>query len=516
MAASSTGTQTAESRSCSFAGSPTSRPVTPAEPVCREPSTRDREEVLLPPAGGSREQSSPSVSPSAVGDLQLPQCLSPLRTLASAAQPQLLFKGGRPGCYRLHSNLCLLGQPLATENPEVHPWTSAQMHTNVNRQRDRKARVEDDHQRMSEDEPRGGGVATQLACKKKRLRRPEDACVVGVRDGVQTQIHLSACCVSLSSNNVLAKEREMAVSSSGKAKGTRNVCTVSSKIRTRGFLKKIQEASSQTIVKDSFVSQSAVCVSDTVDNGEVAPFKRKRRRSFPKKCPPEQIVASASEGHPATREHQGEHSTTPGEGGGKKTKRKWRRNKREAEAVPRKRSRRAGKAEVGDNRDVALTTERSSSKETHKMKRKFALGPNSKVRAKANRNKDEGTNEPERHDESSEHVCELNRENDAAEKLDVLTPAVDENFNQLVNTEGHEGNSCSFTGEQVSLPRDELHCDVVGEEQGQFPAEATALLQTLGEGKVLIRTFNYMHTLAYFSNSRNNCLAFFCSSKIRV
>lgn len=391
------------------------------------------------------------------------------------------------------------------------------MHTNVKSQRDTKARVEDDHQRMAEDEPRGGAVAAQLACKKKRIRRLEDAYVVEVRDGVQTQIHLSACSVSLSSNNVLAKEREMAVSSSGKCKGTQNVCTGSSKIRTRGFLKKIQEASCQTNVKESSVSKPAVCVRDTVDNGEVAPFKRKRGRPFSKIRPPEQIVAGASVGHPAPREHQGDHSTTPGEEGGKKTKRKRRRNKREAEAIPPKRTRRAGKAEAGDSRDVALTTKHSSPKRTHKMKRKFAQRPNSAVTARVNRNKDKDMNEPERHDESSQHVCKLIREKGAAEKQDVLTPAVDENFNQLVNTEGHEGNSCSFTGEEVSLPCDELQCDVLGEEVGQFPAETKELLQNLGEGKVLVHAFNYMHFfLAYFSNSKKNCLAFFCSSKIRV
>lgn len=452
-----------------------------------------------------------------MGDLDLPQCLSPLRTFASAAQPQLLFKGGRPGCYRLHSNLCLLGQPLATENPEIHQWTSAQMHTNVKSERDTKARVEDDHQRMSEDEPRGGAVGAQLACKKNRICRPEDAYVVEVRDGVQTQIHLSPCSVSLSSNNVLAKEREMAVSSSGKCKGTQNVCTDSSKIRTRGFLKKIQEASCQTNVKEALVSKPAVCVSDTVDNGEVAPFKRKRGRPFSKKRPPEQIVAGASVCHPAPREHQGDHSTTPGEEGGKKTKRKRRRNKREAEAVPQKRTRRAGKAEAGDNRDVALTTKHSSPKRTHKMKRKFAQRSNSTVTARVNRNMDEGTNEPVRHDESSQHMCKLSGGKGVAEKQDVLTPAVDENFNRLVNTEGHEGNSCSFTGEEVSLPCDELQCDVLGEEVGQFPAETKELLQNLGEGKVLVHAFNYMHFfLACFSNSKKNCLAFFCRSKITV
>lgn len=364
------------------------------------------------------------------------------------------------------------------------------MHTNVKSERDTKARVEDDHQRMSEDEPRGGAVGAQLACKKKRIGRPEDAYVVEVRDGVQTQIHLSPCSVSLSSNNVLAKEREMAVSSSGKCKGTQNVGTDSSKIRTRGFLKKIQEASCQTNVKEALVSKPVVCVSDTVGNGEVAPFKRKRGRPFSKKRPPEQIVAGASVCHPAPREHQGDHSTTPGEEGGKKTKRKRRRNKREAEAVPQKRTRRAGKAEAGDNRDVALTTKHSSPKRTHKMKRKFAQRSNSTVTARVNRNMDEGTNEPERHDESSQHVCKLIGGKGAAEKQDVLTPAVDENFNRLVNTEGHEGNSCSFTVEEVSLPCDALQCDVLGEEVGQFPAETKELLQNLGEGKVFVHAFN--------------------------
>lgn len=389
-------------------------------------------------------------------------------------------------------------------------------------QRLTKTRVGDDHQRTSENKPRSGGdVTAQLACNKRSLRRPKEAYVWQERDGLQTPIHLSACSVSLSSNNVLAKERELAVSSSCKSKGTQSVGTDSSKIQTRGFLKKIQEASCQTKAKDSFVSKAAVCTSDAVNNGEVAPLKRKRGRPFSK--PPKQIVAGASD--PVPRDHQSDHSTTLGDGGGIKTKRKRRRKTREAGAVPHKRTRRAGKAEAGDNHDVALATKRCSPKRTRKMKRKFAQRPKSAV-TRVNGNKDEGTNEPERHEESSDY--KLMEEKDAAENQDVLTPTLDENSNPLENTEGHEGNSCSFTGDEVNLHGDEshgeklhgeelhgkklqgeelhgeeLHGDILGEEVGQFPAETTELLQNTREGNILIHTFNYIHCLHILTGAKN-------------
>lgn len=501
-----TNTLTADSRSCSFDGSPTLTPVTPAKFVCGDLSTEDREDILelLPPAGGNSEQSSPSASLLAIEDLHLPQFLSPLRPVASAGKPRRLFKGARPGCYRSHTIVDQHGQPQPTENPETHPWTSTQMHTNVKSQRHTKTTVGDDHQTTSEDEPRGssGGGATQQACKKRSRRHPEEAYVWQVRDGVQTQIHLSACSVSLSSNNVLAKERELAVSSSGKSKGTPSVSTDSSKIQTRGFLKKIQEASCQTKAKHSLGSKATVCTSDAVADGEVAPLKRKRGRPFSKKGPPKQIVAGASD--PVPKEQQRDRSTTLGDGGGIKTKKKRRRKTWEAEAVPHKRTRRAERAKAVNNRDVALATKRSSPKKRRKMKRKFAQRPKSTV-ARVNGNQDEGTHEPERPEGSSDY--KLIEEKYTAEN--VLTSALDENSNPLENTEGHEGNSCNFTGDKVSLQCDKLHSsdelhgnepqvddlqgDLLGEELGQFPAETTELLQYLGEGNILTHTLNYMH-----------------------
>lgn len=498
-----TNTLTADSRSCSFDGSPTPTPVTPAESVCGDLSTEDREDILelLPPAGGNSEQLSPSASLLAIEDLHLPQFLSPLSPVASVGKPRLLFKGAKPGCYRTHTIVNPPGQPQPTENPETHLWTSTQMHTNVKSQRHTKTTVGDDHQTTSEDEPRGGsgGVAAQQACKKRSRRRPEEAYVCQVRDGVQTQIHLSACSVSLSSNNVLAKERELAVSSSGKSKGTPSVSTDSSKIQTRGFLKKIQEASCQTKAKHSLGSKAAVCTSDAVADGEVAPLKRKRGRPFSKKGPPKQIVAGASDLVP--KEQQRDRSTTLGDGGGMKTKKKRRRKTWEVEAVPHKRTRRAGRAKAVNNRDVA---KRSSPKRTRKMKRKFAQRSKSTV-ARVNGNQDEGTNEPERPEGSSDY--KLIEEKDTAEN--VLTSALDENSNPLENTVGHEGNSCNFTGDEVSLQCDKLHNgdelhgnelqvddlrgDLLGEELGQFPTETTELLLNLGEGNILTHTLNYMH-----------------------
>lgn len=437
-------TVTTESRSCSSAGSPTLRPVTPAKSVYGDVSTQDREDILqlLPPAGGNSERSLCSLS--TIDDLHLPHFLSPLRPVASVGKPRHLFQGAKPGCYRTHSNLRPPGRRLPTENPETHLWTSTQTHTNVKSRRNTKTRVRDDHQRTSEDEPRGGGGgAVQLACKKRRLCHPEEAYVWQGKDGVQTEIHLSACSVSLSSNNVLAKERELAVSSSGKSKGTQNASTESSKIQTRGFLKKIQEASCQTKAKDSFVSKALACMSDAVDNGEDAPLKRKRGRPFSKRGRPKQNVTGASDA--VSREQQSDHTMTLGDGAGIKTKRKRRRKTRQAEAVQHKRTRRAGRAEAGGNRDVALATKRNSCK--------FAQRPKSTV-TRVDGNEGQGTDEPERHEESSNH--KLIEEKDAADNQDVLTPAQDENSNPV---EKCKGNSCSFTGDEVSLRCDDLPVD---------------------------------------------------------
>lgn len=454
--------------------------------VCPELSTPDREDIreFLPPAGGNRMQSLPSVTQSAV-DLHFPQCLSPLRPFASAVKLQPPFKSGVPGHH---------GQPLVTENLEVHQGTLAQMHTTTISPRNIKSRAEGCHRGMSEIEQRAADVAAQLTCKKKLLRYPEDAYVVEVRDGVETQINLSACSVSLSRKNVLAKQREMAISSSGKSKGTQNVSTDSHQIRTRGFLRKSQEAPCQRNTKKFLVSEAAVFTSDTFDYREAAPFKRKRGRPQSTKGPPEQTVTGDSGGH-RLREQQGDNRiTTTEEGGGKKTKKKQRRGKRVVEAAPEKRNRRAGKAEVEGICDVALISKHSFPKRALRKKQKFAQRPNSTVK-RVERNEDEGMNAPERHESSGANMCTLNKEKDVAENQDFFTTAADENFNHLVNT---EGNSCNFTVEEVSMRCDELlfddpQCKVVGDEVCQLPAGTTEPLQNPREGNVFRHTFVYVH-----------------------
>lgn len=400
--------------------------------LCRGLPTQDREDILL-----------------AIDDLHLTQFLSPLRPVASAGKPSLLFEGPRTGCYRTQKNFRRPGTRQPTENPETHPWTLKKS------QRRAETRVSNNPQAMSEDEPRGGG-ATQLMCKKRGLRCPEEACVWQVREGVQTQIQLSTCSVSLSSNNVLAKDRDFAVGSSGKSRGTWSDSTDSSQIQTRGFLKRIHEASSQRPkpkAKRSSVSKATVCMSDAVDNGEVAPLKRKPGRPS-KKGRPKKIVAVARD--PVPKEQQCDRSTTLADDGGIKTKRKRRRKTQDAEAIPYKRTRSAGKVKAGDNCNVALTTERTSPTRTGKIKRRFAQRPKATV-TRVNGNQDEGTNKPEQAKRSSDY--KLIEGKDAAENQDAFTPALDENSNPLEIAEGNGGNSCNFTGDEVSLQCDELHRD---------------------------------------------------------
>lgn len=376
----------------------------------------------------------------------------------------------------------------------------------VKRRQRTKSSVGDDHQTTSEDEPRGG-IAAQEGCKPTSLRHLKEAYVWRVRDGVQTHIHLNACSVSLSSNNVLAKERKLAISSSGESKGTQNVSKASSKIQTRGFLKKIQEASCQSKVRDCSTSKAAVGMSDAVDRGEVAPIKRKRGRPFSKKGPPKQIAAGASDR--VKREQKSDRYVALGDGGGIKTKRK-RRRKTQVAAVPEKRTRRAGKADLGDNRDVA--TKRSSSKRPRKMKRRFAQRTKSMVMS-VKGNKDKGVNEADRHEKSSDY--KVIEDEDDAENRNFFTPALDENSNEPHNTQDHSGNSCTFSGDAVSLLGDELQGDISGEEVGLLHAKTTELLQNLGEGNILIPTFNHRHLLHGLTRAKKY-IFFFCSAEIRV
>lgn len=435
-------------------------------------------------------------------DLHLPQCLSPLEPFASVAKSQPLSKDSSLLSYRFQSQPSPHGRPLPTKNPEVHCSKSGQTRTDLKSPQNLSSRVEFNFREMAKDllctkEDPTETVAAWQGRKKKHLGHPEDAAdsqvaprVVEVGDGTKSQINLSACSVSLSSNNVLAKEREMAISStdrsSGQSRGTWNFNIDRVQIRTRGFLKKSQEAACPTSRKYSSILKPKAFKAKTVSE-EGMTLKRKRGRPSKKRSEEQRAVAGEKKSHAVPREQQSDNNLTREEEGEKK--RKLRRNRSEVEVVPRKRTRSPVKAEVDDNYDATpLMRKHTSPKRTGRINlkgfQKFVKHQSSKIR-KSNKSQDRNMNIAETHAESSENLCKLIKEKDAAENREIIT--VDKNHNQLLKKTLEEGKSWQengFTGEETILSRDEHQCDVLGEEV-EVPAEGAEPLQNLGEGKVL-------------------------------
>lgn len=434
-------------------------------------------------------------------DLHLPQCLSPLEPFASVAKRQPLFKNPSLLSYRIQSQPSPHGRSLPTKNPEVHYSKSGQTRTDLKSPQNLRSMVEFNFREMAKDllctkEDPTGDVAAQRGRKKKCLSHPEDAAdsqvaprVVEVGDGTKSQINLSACSVSLSSNNVLAKEREMAVSStdksSGRSRGTWNFNIDRVQIRTRGFLKKSQEAACPTSRKYLSVLKPKACKAKAVSEEEGSTLKRKRGRPSNKRSEDQPAVAGENKSHAVPGEQQSDNDLTREEEREKKGK--LRRNRSEVEVVPRKRTRGPGKAEVDDNYDATPLRKHTSPKRAGKINlkgfQKFVKHQSSKIR-KSNKIQDRNMNIAETHAESSENLCKLIKEKDAAENREIIT--VDKNHNQLLKKTLEEGKSWqenSFTGEETILSRDEHQCDVLGEEV-EVPAERAEPLQNLGDGKV--------------------------------
>lgn len=486
---------------------PATRPVTPTAfySACQEPSSQRSEDILelLPPTGGNKEQSAHSFSSPCMDDLHLPQCLSPLEPFALLAKGQPLSKDSSLFSYRIQSQPSPHGRPLPT-NPEVHCTKSGQTRTDLKSPQNLNSRVEFNFREMAKDllcskEDPTGDVAERRKRKKKRLGHTEDAAdsqvaprVVEVGDGTKRQINLSACSVSLSSNNVLAKEREMAVSStdksSGQSRGTWNFNIDRVQIRTRGFLKKSQEAACPTSRKYSSILKPKAFKAKTVSEEEGRTLKRKRGRPSKKRSEEQPTVADENKSHAVLREQQSDNNLTREEKCEKK--RKLRRNSSEMEVVTRKRTRGPGKAEVDEvNYDTTtLMRKHTSPKRTGRINlkgfQKFVKHQSSKIR-KSNKSQDRNMNIAETHAESSENLCKLIKEKDAAENREIIT--VDKNHNQLLKKTLEEGKAWqenSFAGEETIFSPDEHQCDVLGEEM-EVPAERAEPLQNLGEGKVL-------------------------------
>ncbi|XP_039660590.1 uncharacterized protein LOC120561483 isoform X2 [Perca fluviatilis] len=235
---------------------------------------------------------------------------------------------------------------------------------------------------------------------------------VKVIDGTKGQINLSVCSVSLSSNNVLAKEREMAASSSNgqnkfagkpnelstitesqkeKTRGPGDLNTDRTRVTTRAFLKKAQEMPSNSGIKHvlkPIVHKAQVVNEPGVSKrGPGRPRKNKVEESPPESSPaiekisPPAMIEKISSpavvenmSSPAIIEKMSHNLEKSGlQIDSKRECRKRRRNRSEVEEIPLKKAVSAEspvEAQADDKNDV---TPEGKKRRAHKRPRRVTL-----------------------------------------------------------------------------------------------------------------------------------------------
>ncbi|CAK6980525.1 uncharacterized protein LOC121911515 isoform X1 [Scomber scombrus] len=420
----------------------------PDYPSFQVASSQEEQNILqfLPLSNGNETPSLHSFPLPCMDDLRLPPCLSPLEPSTSAAnQPapdlsisyginteqQQLSRHGRPWLTEKPRSLQF---PLSTIAERENKHTSLKQHHAhwsmqcldrlelnsqqgitcadsgiENRARERTisacsqnaAELKSDHKRTKKSLKckQCETVCDSVTPKRRKRKFPNDLQdAVGtlltyptlkVSDGTKSQINLSVCSVSLSSNNVLAKEREAVNGPSdmpskfGRKTNeqstmteemkekispegyTKSVNTDQTRIRTRSFLRKAQESPSDVSTEISPIPKSVICRAMIV--AKQVSQKCKRNRGRPKITKLEELPPSdgtppivEKEGHNGENEQQTE-KDLPMEAleNSEKTKRECKKRTRtrgaEVEVIPQKKTISAestAKVEAENNRDV--------------------------------------------------------------------------------------------------------------------------------------------------------------------
>ncbi|XP_044202324.1 uncharacterized protein LOC122979161 isoform X1 [Thunnus albacares] len=551
----------------------------PRYPASQVASSQEEQNILefLPVSNGNETLSLHSFCLSCMDDLRLPPCLSPLEANTSAANQPVLNISINHG-NNTEQQSSRHGRPWLTENPgslqfplsaiaerenkctslkqdtnHAHWLMQCPEHLQFNQQHGRTCAEPGADNKVGERKTVSAGIENaaelksdlrrtkkSLKCKqcdakvdsvtpKRRKRKcpsdPQDA--VGslltypnlkVSDGTKNQINLSVCSVSLSSNNVLANEREVAISSSNKpskfggkpnqqstiteklkekTRGpeecTKLVNTDQTRIRTRGFLRKAQETPSNKSTESSPVP--VICRA-TIVTKQVSLFgpKRERRKktkledlTHPDSVPP--IIEKKS--HNGENEQQTE-KDLPKESleNSEKTKTECKKRKRNRSAevvlIPLKKTISAeSTAEAENNNDkIPAVRKVGTPKQMVSLKefQKLIKRQHSKTRKSKENHK---TNETVRNTEDKMEACDNTASNCEEESrketemdIDVIHPestgeieeshvifnvTVDKNHNQISkkstaeNHRSQEDDTNSAAGRETSLFGEECH-----------------------------------------------------------
>lgn len=583
------GTPPSEGQNCPYPEAPATISVIPTAfyPTCQELSSQDDKDILelLPLTNGNEAQSLHSFSLPCMDDLRLPRCLSPLETFTSATKDQPVLNNPTNHSDKIQSQPSLYGRPWLTENPGslqfplsaiTHresvslaedtnhscspklPQTQLEMSSpqnggtraesyiveqggTISACHQNAIEVKSDHRKMTESlRCKQGDTTGDAAAPRRRKRKhsshPQDAAGsrlahkdLEVSDGTKSQINLSVCSVSLSSNNVLAKEREMAISSSNvankflepstvtecrskKTRGTRDLNPDRIRIRTRGFLKKTQETPSNTSRENSSVLKPMAHAAKIMNKQGCSAPRRKCGRPPKTKLEESPAASSGKKSHTVPSEQQINNNLLKEEEGEKKRCKKRRRNRTEVEVIPLKKTISAGKSEVDDNNDVIpavrkLGTPKRAQMINLKEFQNLIKHQHSKTR-KSKESQDKDTNETARDVESAENetdkdITEPQNRDGNEESHVVFDVTVDKNHNQIFNkltaedSKSMQDNTNSTTGEETSLSQtsssqtslsqtNQSSSDVLGEEEAKLAAEREEPLQNPDEGKVLV------------------------------
>ncbi|XP_056227214.1 uncharacterized protein LOC130165997 isoform X2 [Seriola aureovittata] len=321
-------------------------------PAFQEASSEDSQHILELLPLNNETQSMHSLCLPCMDDLRLPRCLSPLELCTSSTEQQPALNNPLNLGVKIQQQPSLYGRPWLRENPDSLQFPlsaiirrenkSAYLPQDTNcscwskqcqgnlemnpesssaKEVEERERVSAGQQNATElkydcTKMKDGDTTGAIAPKRRRTRRtshPQHAAAsllsykdVKVSDGTETQINLSVCQVSLSSNNVLAKEREMATSSLNiqskfvrkpnqpssireslreKTRGC-GVNTALTRIRTRAFLKKAQESGNTS--QEASLFAKPVAHRDKTANKEGV---RSQKRGRPAKIQLEELTA---------------------------------------------------------------------------------------------------------------------------------------------------------------------------------------------------------------------------------
>lgn len=487
---------------------PTSSVISRLYTACQEQSLQEDKGILgfLPLMKGNEAQSSHSLAVPCIDDLLLPPCLSPVEPsfkLTPNHEPVLISVNGND---KIQSQPPVYVQPWLTEKPgsllcplsaitvplvEQGKKISASHHITIETNSKNRKMIEP---LRCEEEASTGGLFSPKR-KMRRLCHPQTGATsqLAHKDGTKNQINLSGCSVSLSSNNVLAKERQMAFRSSNKLESSTitecqskrtsrvwDLCTDKTRTRTPDLLNKIEENQSNTNQEHSSLLKPVVRTSKIAPQGHSTP---KQKLGHLLKTALIDDTISEENGDCVTSEQQIINIFSKEERKGEKKRCvKRRRNKNEGEAIAVKKTITAA---MDDKRDIIPAVGKTDTPIQAQVVNHIRHQHSKTRKSTTKRSRDLQSQEKSGDviKETDKHLTEQRKSDALSQSHTIFKVTVDKNPNQILKeltadvSKSHRGKTKSTAVEDASVCGDEqqppFSCNAYGEGKANLTAQST-------------------------------------------